>query len=188
MKRLRLIGMLTILMLALLPLTTRAYACSCRDENSPEVASRQADAIFAGEVVGANVNWTGIFSGEWMDKSILFEVVSTYKGVSQSQVVVTVFESCCRWSPVVFNVGEAYLIYAKATSGDKWETSYWDGTRPIAEANDYLSTLGPGNLPSQSVDLSDQFFLTQYGRVGLLVGLLVLVYFLLRKYRSWMDY
>ncbi len=60
MKSKRLWVMFIALLLALMLTPSTARACSCVPEASPEVASKQANAIFAGEVIGVDRNWFGL--------------------------------------------------------------------------------------------------------------------------------
>ncbi len=184
MKSKRLWVMFITLILALMLTPAKmASACSCVPEPSPELALKRADAIFVGEVIGVDSGWFGVFSGHWMRKTVLFQVQSTWKGVSASQVIATVWERYCSWTPLGYYVGETYLVYAEASTEWRWETSYWDGTQSLDDAAEYLGTLGQSTPPSQQVDLKNGFYLPQYGCIAMGVLVLLAAYFVTRPRR-----
>jgi hypothetical protein len=168
----------------------RAYACSCLS-STPQSAKEQADAIFAGKALAVSLNplaeipYLAAVAG--IKKSVLFDVTARWRGIAQSQVIVAVSESCCNWRPLIFTVGESYLVYGSLEPGGRLKASYFYGTRPLHEANDYLATLGGSTVPMQKVDLFWQFYAADIFSCLLpvtAVTLLAIGFRIIRKRRS----
>jgi|GEM_PF-1372541 len=155
--------LMALLLLSVVPSLqpTKVYACSCLS-STPESAKDQADVIFAGKALSvsrnplAEIPYLSIITG--IKTSVLFEVAATWKGITQSQAIVAVSESCCNWRPLIFTVNESYLVYGSLEPGGRLKASYFYGTRSLHEAHDYLATLGGSTVPMQKVDLSWQFY------------------------------
>jgi hypothetical protein len=153
-----------------------AAACSCVRSPEHEVAYPKADSVFLGKVAGSRLDWFGLFGGHWLRHEILFDVASTWKGVSTSQVIVGITSnSCCNWSPLRLSPGEVFIVYANANAKGEWETSYWHGTQQITETS--IDSVVPqgGKPPSESVNLAQQFYASTYLLVLMVVGVVGLV-------------
>lgn len=152
-----------------------AAACSCRPGLGYEVAYPKADIVFLGKVAGGRLDWFGIFGGHWLRHEILFDVASTWKGVSDSQVIAGITSnSCCDWSPLSLSSGDVFIVYANANARGEWETSYWHGTQEITEMNKTLVVPEGGTPPSESVNLTHQFYASTYLLAGIVIGVLIL--------------
>lgn len=154
----------TLIVLAAIGFTAQSvHACSCAPPPTPQMASENADSVFVGKVLGAQIEWFGIFSGKWLRQEVLFQVDQTWKGIPKSQVITSISSnSCCGWTPLDFPSGDDFLVYAQTTSRGDLETSYWHGTQHVAEAEPYLATLGVGKRPPETADLTYQFFMPRY--------------------------
>ena len=126
-----------------------APACSCAGDSTPEERLQAADAVFAGEVVDVEENFTpgppGLHLGP-----VTFDVEEAWKGVSEDPVVVRGYgiegEGSCG---IGFGEGERYLVYAHrgGESGDgPLATSICEATKPLANAEADLRALGPAEL------------------------------------------
>lgn len=127
---------------AVVALPSVCHACSCAPSPPPEVAVQNASAVFAGKVLG--------ISQQGRDLAVLFEVVRTWKGARQTQVIVYtgLGGAECGYG---FKTGETYLVYAYGTNS--LETGICTRTRPISAAGDDLKSLGEGAPPAEPVDL-----------------------------------
>ena len=87
---------------------TTSYACSCAQPPSVEDELERSQAVFSGKVL--EVKEQKNFSG-YMKKRVLIEVAETWKGVSESQVIITTGSGGgdCGYE---FQVGQEYLVYA----------------------------------------------------------------------------
>lgn len=174
-------SLLVLVVLYLAPQS--AHACSCLPVPRPETARGEADVVFAGKVLGSQVELLGIFSGKWLKQEVLFEVTKTWKGLSKSQAITIITSNkCCGWTPLSFGSGEEFLVYAQANAHGRFETSYWEGTQPLNEASSFLTDLGTGEDPSEAVEMMAGFFLPRYlfGAAVLALGVLAAV----RVYRQ----
>jgi hypothetical protein len=148
-----------------------AEACSCVSTPGYELAYAKADSVFLGEVAGSRSDWFGLFGGHWLRHEILFDVASTWKGVSVSQVIVGITSnSCCDWSPLSLSAGDVFMVYANVNARGEWETSYWHGTQEITGLS--IDSVVPegGKPPSESVNLRQQFYASTYLLVLVVVG------------------
>jgi hypothetical protein len=116
-------------------------------------AYRDADAVFAGEMVRGGIEDPDPEDGT-MIGGIRFRVLDAWKGVSGESVVLygqetayygelqegeTVMSSSCAY---VFERGARYLVYASRYE-DGLQTGACDRTAPLAEAGKDLDALGP---------------------------------------------
>lgn len=116
-----------------------AYACVCQEPNSPAEELQRAHAVFVGKALS------------WEDNrgEVLFEVISTFKGVSGPQVKVGTGSQAGGDCPVQFIVGQTYLVYAKYLSIGLY-TDQCDRTALLADADEDLIALTKRN--SEALD------------------------------------
>ena len=134
-----------------------AHACSCSTP-SPQEAIQQSAVIFSGKVI--QVKETSAWR-EWIPLSnkrvrggfeVVLDVQSTWKGMDQTQVLIFT-EGWGGGCGFPFEVDREYLVYASYWERDVLETHICSRTAELINATDDLQTLGPGNLPSQSVEI-----------------------------------
>lgn len=132
---------------------TTSYACSCAQPPSVEDELERSQAVFSGKVL--EVKEQKNFKG-YVKKRVLIEVEETWKGVSESQVIITTGSGGgdCGYE---FQVGQEYLVYATESTmyGDKAElvTVICDRTTGLSAAQEDLTVLGEGKEPTEQVDL-----------------------------------
>lgn len=130
----------------------RAYACSCGPLDPPQSELEQASAVFSGKVLSFRV--TGHSPGStsteqpmpFLDPTeIVLEVISTWKGIHQSQVVVHTGGGGigCGFE---FHVGQSYFVYAYGDS-QGLETEHCSRTTELENATEDLTALGAGKPP-----------------------------------------
>jgi hypothetical protein len=132
-----------------------SFACKCVGPSSVKEEFERSNAVFSGKV---NEIKEKKQSNGYPVKSILFDVKNTWKGVSESQIIIVTDQSDCGYE---FRKGEEYLVYANHSSlyGDKdnLSTGICDLTSPLGEADNDLLILGEGKTPSKVVDLQKEF-------------------------------
>ncbi len=134
---------------------SRTHACSCAGPQNPEVALDQADAVFSGKVL--EIKKDNPFGG-YSKPNVLIEVTKTWKGVSESQVIIVTGQGGgdCGFD---FVIGQKYLVYARHSVlyGDEENltTGMCDRTSAIYKAGEDLELLGIGEEPSEVVNLQN---------------------------------
>lgn len=142
MKRVGMV-VLVLMMLGLWQAATPrgAYACSCAPPPEPRVALESATSVFSGMAVDVKEESSpGITR-----RAVTFDVISSWKGASQAQLVVyTAMDSAM--CGVDFEVGKRYLVY---TSGDEANpnTGLCDRTKLLTVSGEDIAKLGPGKQP-----------------------------------------
>ena len=131
--------------------------CSCAPPPELSVAVGQADAVFAGRVVGLTLNPaspedpTSSFMPE--DLVVTFVVSRVWKwptgeagdGITRmTAIVMTAFTCCVCGYP--FEIGETYLVFAQGDA-DSLRTSICTRTVHWAEASEDVDALGDPLLP-----------------------------------------
>jgi len=128
------------------------YACSCAEPGSPLEELERSSAVFSGEVIGiVDKNKNGYLKSSADPIAVLFEVEETWKGVTQSQVLVYTErdEASCGYQ---FALNTKYLVYAHESDGSL-KTSYCSKTTPLTLAVDDIDELGEGELPTEQVSI-----------------------------------
>ena len=130
-----------------------AYACSCAGSSEVAAAYRDADAVFAGEMVRGGIEDPDPEDGT-MEGGIEFRVDGSWKGVLGGSAVVygqdTMYygeleegemytSSSCAYP---FEKGERYLVYASRYE-DGFRVEGCGRTASLAEAEKDLDALGP---------------------------------------------
>ena len=118
-----------------------AYACSCAPPPEPRVALESATSVFSGMAVDVKEESSpGI-----MRRAVTFDVISSWKGANQAQIVVyTAMDGAmCGFN---FEVGKRYLVY---TSGEEANpnTGLCDRTKLLTVSGEDIAKLGPGKQP-----------------------------------------
>lgn len=145
--KLRLISFSLTVILMIVGLTTfptASHACKCVEEPSVEKELESSKAVFSGKVID-------IKNGN-NNRRILFEVQDTWKGVSQTEIILQDEWSSCS---IDFYKGESYLVYAYDFQGEL-TTNICDRTKELSSAEEDLATLGKGSTPTEEVNLQKQ--------------------------------
>jgi hypothetical protein len=166
-----------------------SHACSCAEPPSVESELERSKAVFSGEVL--EVKEQKDFRG-YMKNKVLFEVTDTWKGVTESQVIITTGSGGgdCGFG---FQVGQEYLVYASESTmySDEAElvTIICDRTTELSSAQEDLAVLGEGKPPTEQVDLQaelsaesdkDNVILWIIGSIAFLV----VAFFVWRRFRK----
>lgn len=156
-------------------------ACSCAELPSVGEELERSQAVFSGKVV--DIREKRSLNG-YTSKSVLFEVTNTWKGVKQSQIIITTGQGGgdCGFN---FKEGEEYLVYANESTmyGAKSLVSViCDRTSELSSLQEDLKILGEGQLPIEEVDLTGQHAGNRiYIWVAVIVAIGVAVIFILKK-------
>ena len=155
-------------------------ACSCAEPPTAAEEMERSDAIFSGKVLEIKEKKVN----GYMTKSVLFEVTNTWKGVDESQVIITtgLGGGDCGFR---FIEGQEYLVYAKESDmyGAKTlTTTMCDRTNRLSALQDDLEVLGAGETPIKTADLSsNQNSTPLYPWIAGALAVVALAVFLLMK-------
>lgn len=165
---------MSILLISSFPSITSA--CSCAELPSVEEEFERSQAVFSGRVV--DVREKRSLQG-YMTKSVLFEVTNTWKGVKQSQMIITTGQGGgdCGFD---FKEGQDYLVYSNESTmyGAKSLVSIiCDRTNKMSSLQEDLKILGEGQPPIEEVDLTgkhkgNQLFI--WVAVALIIGVILI--------------
>ncbi len=127
-------------------------ACSCAELPTAEEEIERSDAIFSGRVLEIKEKKVN----GYMTKCVLFEVTNTWKGVDESQVIITTGQGGgdCGFR---FIEGQEYLVYANESDmygANSLTTIMCDRTNSLSALQDDLEVLGAGETPTEKADLS----------------------------------
>ncbi|RIW34649.1 hypothetical protein D3H55_09035 [Bacillus salacetis] len=134
-----------------------ANACSCIEPLSVEDELARSEAVFSGKAVKVTDKEAGFRKSGL--KRIIFEVHETWKGASDSQILITTGSGGGDCG-IEFREGEDYLVYARQSdmyggSGDL-VTIMCDRTAKLTEAVEDMELLGEGSPPENVVDLQEK--------------------------------
>ena len=158
---------------------TNTSACSCAELPSVEEEFERSKAVFSGKVVDIKV--TKNVKG-YASKSVLFEVTKTWKGVEQTQIIITTGQDDgdCGYN---FIKGNEYLVYANESRmyGAKSLVSILcDRTDVLSSSQKDLEVLGQGLSPVEEVNLRGKHNRNQsYLWTTLGAGICIVVFFIL---------
>ncbi|WP_174615289.1 hypothetical protein [Virgibacillus ihumii] len=153
-------------------------ACSCAELPSVEEEFERSKAVFSGKVVDIKEKWS--LRG-YTPKSVLFEVTNTWKGVEQSQIIITTGQGGgdCGYK---FTQGKEYLVYANESTmyGAKTLVSTMCDRTDVLSSSQDLEVLGEGKPPTEEVDLSAEHNGNQiYIRATVVVAIGIIMLFIL---------
>lgn len=168
-----------IFMIGSFPSISRA--CSCAYLPSVEEEVESSKAVFSVKVVDIKekLNLKG-----YTTKSVLFEVTNTWKGVEESQIIITTGQGGgdCGYN---FIKGEEYLVYANESImyGAKSLVSIiCNRTGVLSSSQEDLEILGEGQPPIEEVNLSGKHNRNQiYIWATAVVAIGIVVFFILNK-------
>lgn len=156
-----------------------AGACSCAERPSVQEEFERSKAVFSGKVV--DIEERRSLKG-YTVKSVLFDVTNTWKGVEQSQIIITTGQGHgdCGYD---FTKGKEYVVYAYESTmygAKSLVTTMCDLTGLVSSAQKDVEVLGEGQPPSEEVNLSNNGNQLYTGAViAAVIG--VAVAFILRK-------
>ena len=158
-------------------------ACSCAELPSVEEEFERSQAVFSGKVV--DVREKRSIKG-YQTKSVLFEVTNTWKGVEQSQIIITTGQGGgdCGFD---FKEGQEYLVYANESTMYGAKTlvaTICDRTNEWSVLQEDLKILGEGQPPIEDVDLTGKHDGNQYYiwvAIIIAIGILLISIFRRRK-------
>lgn len=156
-------------------------ACSCAELPTPAEELERSDAVFSGKVLEIKEEK---LKG-YLIKKVLFEVKNTWKGVDESQVIITTGQGGgdCGFR---FIEGQEYLVYANES--DMYEaksltTVICDRTNRLNALQSDLEFLSAGEAPTKKVDLniSDEKSTLYYLSVAGALAIIPIAAFLFMK-------
>ncbi|MDQ0887870.1 hypothetical protein QFZ81_002958 [Paenibacillus sp. V4I9] len=144
-------------------ISSKTYACSCGFQPDPHKALEESKAVFSGKVLEIKLQVIDVDGILESKKAVLFDVDQTWKGISQTQVLVnTNFgESSCGNE---FKVGQTYLVFASNNDNNKntIQTSTCSLTKEFSNSNLELNKIGQGVKPIENVNLKDTMNKMEY--------------------------
>lgn len=173
---------ISILLIGSFPSITNA--CSCAELPSVEEEFERSQAVFSGKVV--DVREKQSLKG-YITKSVLFEVTNIWKGVKQSQIIITTGQGGgdCGFD---FKEGQEYLVYANESTmyGEKSLVSViCDRSNELSSSQEDLKILGEGQPPIEEVDLTSKHEGNQlYIWVAVIVAIAVVLIFILKRLKK----
>lgn len=183
MRKILAVIFISILLTGYIPSVTSA--CSCAELPSIGEELERSQAVFSGKVVDVRENQS--LKGN-RTKSVLFDVTNTWKGVKQSQIIITtgLGGGDCGFD---FEVGQDYLVYAHESTmygAESLVTIICDRTNKLSALQGDLEILGEGQPPIEEVDLAgkqdgSQFYM--WVALALAIGV-VFIFILKRRKRS----
>lgn len=132
-------------------------ACSCAKLPGVEEELEQSKAVFSGEVINIKekVNTSG-----YRYKSVLLQVHHIWKGVKESQVIIStgLGGGDCGFD---FAKGQEYLVYAFTSDTDMYDsdtlsTNICNRTNTIHAGQKDLEILGEGENPTDKISLIEK--------------------------------
>lgn len=161
------------------------FACSCADLQPVEEELASSKAVFTGSVIEIN---EVLQPNGTMKRDVLFEVEQSWKGINQSQVMITTGSGGgdCGYD---FEQGQKYLVYASNSSmygnDNDLITNICSRTNEISLAQEDLSILGEGAPPSEQMELtSDTSASNTYLWIISIIVLVTLSFFVFRRLKQ----
>ncbi|WP_077212289.1 hypothetical protein [Bacillus dakarensis] len=159
-------------------------ACSCAELPSVEDEYERSEVIFSGKVIAIKEKQS--LRGR-TTQSVLFEVMNTWKGVEQSQMIITTGQGGGDCG-IDFIEGEEYLVYANDSNmygAKSLVTTICDRTDVLSSLQEDLMVLGEGQPPIKEVDLSRKHNGSQkYIWAAVVIAIGIVVFFIIRKRRN----
>jgi hypothetical protein len=148
-------GLLVMVILLTGSFPSVTSACSCAELPTAASELERSKAVFSGKVLDINEKRS---AQGYITKSVLFEVTNTWKGVTQSQIIITTGQGGgdCGFN---FTKGQEYLVYANDSDmygAKSLVTLICDRTNYLTALKEDLHILGAGKPPVEKVDLSSE--------------------------------
>jgi len=158
-------------------------ACSCAELPSVKDEFERSKAVFSGKVVAIKEKRS--FTG-YTTQSVLFDVTSTWKGVDQSQMIITTGQGGGDCG-IDFTEGEEYLVYANDSNmygAESLVTIICDRTDALSSLQEDLEVLGEGQPPIKEVDLRSKHNGSQKYIWAVVIAIGIVVFFIIRTRRK----
>lgn len=163
------------------------FACSCVKEQPVQKEFSQSKAVFSGTVI--DIKTTKFLNPNY--KKVLFEVSNTWKGISNSQVIIKTGQGDGDCG-ISFIKGQDYLVYARASkmygeNSQSLTTTICDSTKEFSLAQKDLTILGEGNKPTKNVNYKENFqrnifdTLFNFILIGCICTIILVIIFRIRK-------
>lgn len=156
-------------------------ACSCADLPSVAQEFERSKAVFSGKVI--EIKEKTSLKG-YTIHSVLFEVTNTWKGVKQSQLILSTGQGDgdCGYP---FKKGQEYLVYADDSNmygATSLASVICDRTDILSTSQEDLEILGAGQPPIEEVNLSSQYNRNQlYIWATSAVVIVMVIFFIVNK-------
>ncbi|WP_409271714.1 hypothetical protein V1499_19190 [Neobacillus sp. SCS-31] len=132
-----------------------SYACKCAELTPVGKEFEKSAAVFTGKVIG--IKEEKDIGKDARTEKVLFEVSATWKGLTESQVILEYYQDSCS---IDFRKGQEYLVYARENPDFKNKsvltTGVCDRTVEVEKAGEDLTFLGQGTSPVNQVDLQKE--------------------------------
>ncbi|HWL11691.1 MAG TPA: hypothetical protein VNQ57_01790 [Ureibacillus sp.] len=127
-----------------------SYACSCVPLGVPEEELDKSNFVFSGKVIDIHDSNKDAFEQSSADLlEVRFEVSNTWKGVTETQVIVY-SERDSASCGFEFNLNDEYLVYGNEHDGQIM-VNLCSRTTLFADASTDLAALGDGEKPTESI-------------------------------------
>jgi len=160
---------------------SQTSACSCANLPSVEDEFERSKAVFSGKVV--DIKEKRSLKG-YRTNSVLFEVTNTWKGVEQTQIIITTGQGDgdCGYP---FKKGQEYLVYADDSNmygATSLASVICDRTDILSTSQEDIEILGAGQPPIEEVNLSSQYNRNQlYIWATSAVVIVMVIFFIVNK-------
>ncbi|RDU37926.1 hypothetical protein DRW41_08945 [Neobacillus piezotolerans] len=132
-----------------------SYACKCDGQPSVGDEFEKSAAVFTGKVI--DIKEEKESGTDSRTKKVLFEVSGTWKGLTESQVLLGYYQTSCS---IDFKKGKEYLVYAKENPDFKNKavltSEVCNRTVEVGKAGEDLAFLGQGDSPVKQVNLQEE--------------------------------
>jgi len=168
-----------------------SYACSCAEPYPVKEELERSSAVFSGKVVEiVDENKNKLIQSSADPIAVRFEVNETWKGQSQTQLLVYTERSSasCGYE---FDLNKEYLVYASEVNGEL-KVSFCSRTKLLSTAITDIQELGKGEKPIKQVPVdstNDEKQITPDNAankntiyiISIILGLLLVVIFKARR-------
>ncbi len=134
--------------------TPNAFACDCTLA-SIEGALSSSDAVFTGKVSKIEYLDNPLQKSPEPRTIVTFNVSQWWKGSNEKQAVLHTVHNYFTCNGFWFKENEEYLVYASKQDDGTLGTSFCKRTTILARANEDLTKLGKGTLPTEAVQTSE---------------------------------
>ena len=174
---------ISIILIGSFPSITNA--CSCAELPSVEEELERSKAVFSGKVI--DIREKRSLNG-YISKLVFFEVTNTWKGVEQSEIIITTGQGGgdCGFD---FKVGQEYLVYANESTmygAKSLVSTICNRTNELSSLQEDLKILGEGQPPIDNVDLTGRHEGNQfYMWVTVVVVIGIVLIFILKRHKNY---
>ncbi len=147
-------------------------ACSCMPNEDPATEFERYDAVFAGKVIGKKKN-----PNDSMEYLVKMEVSKAWKEVEHKEVWITTSWDSASCG-VNFETDKEYIVYGMKQEDGKYNVNLCSRTTLLQDAQEDLTILGEGYVPSKEVEKNqamstlnnDEVMVYGFGLIVILTG------------------